>query len=167
MLAEKNRIRNLSTRWLTPFKIALFVIYSVLFLGIVWSFVDDVHNISDWFSGIMMAGVYGYLFYHLMLVTTKLYRVEFDQEYLYVLLRKQDILIPLENIESIEIATLGGVYKVNLFHKDQLGDHFYFKLSLFYPINAKSKDALVNVLRKYVVQARGKRQEIMPNALHS
>lgn len=167
MVAEKNRIKNLSTRWLTPFKIVLFVIYLGLYLLISWSFIDDVHNVADWFFGLMMAGSYGYLFYRLMRVTAKLYRVEFDPNFLYVLRKNQDILIPLESIESVEIATLGGVYKVNLFNAEQLGDHFYFKLSLFYPLNAKSKDALVNVLRMYIAQARRKPQEVLRNALHS
>lgn len=166
-MAEKNRIRNLSTRWLTPFKIVVFTIYTLLCVGIAWSNLDDTRNIVDWFFGISMTVVYGYLFYRLMQLTAKLYRVEFDAEFLYVLQRKQDIVIPLENIESVEIATLGGVYKVNLFHPEQLGDHFYFKLSLFYPVNARSKDALVNVLRKNIDLAKGKSQVFAKNALHS
>lgn len=166
-MAEKNRIRNLSTRWLVPFKIVLFSVYTGLCVMIAYFFVDDANNLADWFGGLLMATTYCYIFYRLMIVTSKLYQVEFDQDFLYVIQRNQDMIIPLENIESVEIATLGGVYKVNLFHGEQLGNHFYFKLSLFYPLNASSKDELVNVLRRYIVKARSKPSEQFHNALHS
>ena len=102
-----------------------------------------------------------------MKMTSKLYRVEFDNDFLFVLLRNQDMVIPLENIESVEISTVGGVYKVNLFHPEQLGDHFYFKMSLFYPLNYRSKDELVNVLRRNMDRAKAKKIEFIKNALHS
>ena len=166
-MAEKNRIRNLSTRWLLPFKVVVFTIYTGLCVGIAWSFVGDAINLADWFFGLCMAGSYSYLFYRLMKVTAKLYRVEFDNDFLYVLLGNQDMVIPLENIESVEISTVGGVYKINLFNSEQLGNHFYFKMSLFYPLNYRSKDELVNVLRKNIDRAKAKKSEFIKNALHS
>jgi hypothetical protein len=108
-MAEKNRIRNLSTRWLLPFKVVVFAIYSGLCMAIAWSFVGDGKNVADWFFGLCMAGTYSYFFYRLMKVTAKLYRVEFDSDFLYVLLKNQDMVIPLESIESVEISTIGGV----------------------------------------------------------
>lgn len=102
-----------------------------------------------------------------MKMTSKLYRIEFDNEFLYILLKQQDMVIPLENVESVEISTVGGVYKVNLYHAEQLGDNFYFKLSLLYPLNYQSKDALVNELRKNIDYAKARRQEFQRNALHS
>jgi hypothetical protein len=166
-MAEKNRIRNLSTRWLLPFKIIVFAIYTCLCVGIAYTFLDDAHNIVDWLMGLMMAASYCYIFYRLMLVTAKLHRIEFDQSYLYVLLRKQDMVIPLENIKSVEILTLGGVYKVTLYAAEQLGDVFYFKLSLWYPLNYQSKDALVNLFRFSIDKAKSKKQEFPINALRS
>jgi hypothetical protein len=166
-MAEKNRIRNLSTRWLLPFKVVVFAVYTGLCSAIVFSFLERGHNVIDWFFGILMAGGYVYFFFRLMKMTTKLHRLEFDQNFLYVLLKSQDIVIPLENIESVEISTIGGVYKVNLYNAEQLGDHFYFKLSLFYPLNYQSKDALVNVLRKNIELAKTRKQEVPGNALHS
>jgi hypothetical protein len=62
---------------------------------------------------------------------------------------------------------VGGVYKVNLYHPEQLGNYFYFKLSLFYPLNYQSKDALVNVLRKNIDLAKARKHDIPRNALHS
>ena len=117
--------------------------------------------------GLINAGFFVYFFYRLMKMTSKLYRIEFDNDFLYVLLKNQDMIIPLENIESVEISTVGGVYKINLFHAEQLGDHFYFKMSLFYPLNYRSKDELVNVLRKNIDRAKSKKIEFNRNALHS
>lgn len=97
----------------------------------------------------------------------KVYRVEFDDEFLYVISKGQDLLIPLENIKDIEMKTLGGMWRVDLFYKDVLGDYFYFKPSLIYPLNYKSKDALVNLLWKKIELAKMRKQEIQPNALQS
>lgn len=166
-MSEKNRIRNLSTRWLLPFKAVILTVYIGICTAIVYMFVSKEDSVMSWMLGLANAGIHVYFFFLLMRVTTKLHRVEFDQEFLYVILRKQDIIIPLENIESVEISTLGGVYKVNLYHAEQLGDHFYFKMSLFYPLNYQSRDALVNVLRKYIDQAKMRKQVVLRNALHS
>ncbi len=94
-------------------------------------------------------------------------RVSFDDEFLYVYSKDQDYIIPLENIESVEIESLGGVYKVNVYHPEQLGKEFYFKTSLIYPLNYKSKDALVNVLRNQIDIAKARRQAFPHNALMS
>lgn len=166
-MGEKNRIRNLSTRWLITFKVVVFTIYTGLCSAIVFSYLSNSHNVLDWILGAIMAGSYVYFFFRLMRITSKLYRIEFDNEFLYVLLKQQDMVIPLENIESVEISTVGGVYKINLYHAEQLGDHFYFKMSLLYPLNYQSKDALVNLLRRNIDLAKMKKQEIQRNALHS
>lgn len=115
----------------------------------------------------MQTAVYAAIFYALAKMAAKLEQVSFDDEFLYVFRKDQDYVIPLENIESIEIESIGGVYKVNLYHAEQLGDHFYFKTSLLYPLNYKSKDALVNVLRKNIDMAKRKKQEFPSNALTS
>ena len=166
-MAEKNRVRNLSTRWLLPFKVVVFAIYTALCVGILFSYTQHGGNFADWAFGLVNGGFFIYFFYRLMKITSKLYRIEFDNDFLYVLLKNQDMVIPLENIESVEISTIGGVYKVNLFHPEQLGDHFYFKMSLFYPLNYQSKDELVNVLRKNIDLAKRRKSDFIKNALHS
>jgi hypothetical protein len=117
--------------------------------------------------GLANAGFYLYFFFRLIKMTAKLHRVEFDSDFLYVLMKEQDLIIPLESIKSVEISTLGGVYKINLYAAEQLGDVFYFKLSLFYPLNYKSKDALVNLLRRNIDLAKVRKQEIPHHALRS
>jgi hypothetical protein len=166
-MGEKNRIRNLSTRWLLPFKVIVFTIYTGLCSAIVLSYLRIGHNWVDWILGALMAGSYVYIFFRLMRITSKICRIEFDSEFLYVPMKQQEMVIPLENIKSVEISTMGGVYKVNLYHAEQLGDHIYFKMSLLYPLNFQSKDALVNLLRRNIDLAKLKKQEIQRNALHS
>jgi hypothetical protein len=102
-----------------------------------------------------------------MRINRNVYHVEFDNEFLYVILKEQDILIPLENIKEVDIKSLGGVYEVELFQPEQLGKKFYFKPSLLYPFNFKKKDALVNVLRKNINLAQQKKRTYQANALHS
>ncbi len=97
----------------------------------------------------------------------KLEHVEFDQEFLYVVKSRVDYVIPLENIESVEIVSLGGVYKVNLYRPEQLGSNFYFIPSLFCPLNYKTKDLLVNHLRRNIDLAKKKKTSLPYNALMS
>ncbi len=100
-------------------------------------------------------------------INRNVHRVEFDDDFLYVILKGQDLIIPLENIKEVDIKTLGGVYEVELFQAEQLGKKFYFKPSLLYPFNFKKKDALVDVLRRNINRAYHKKQVWQPNALHS
>ncbi|MBX2957967.1 MAG: hypothetical protein KF846_17505 [Cyclobacteriaceae bacterium] len=59
------------------------------------------------------------------------------------------------------------MYKVNFYHPEQLGKELYFKTSLIYPLNYKSKDELVNVLRRNIDKAKPRRQSLPHNALMS
>lgn len=165
-MPQKTRIRNLSTRWLLPFKILFMLVYAALVIGMSYHFMFDENGDFN-IAGIIMVITYGWVFYLLIRMTLHVHRVEFDDEFLYVLRKNQDLIIPLENIESVEIATVGGVYKVNLYHADQLGKEFYFKQSLWYPFNYKRCDDLVNVLRKNISQAKNRIRTMPTNALHS
>lgn len=163
-MSSEKRIRNLSTRWLVPLKVWLFVLYTGLGLLILYTHfkVQDMIVFA-----LAQSAIYIWLFFKLLKGVAKLCRVEFDDEYIYVLKKRQDIIIPLENIESVEIATLGGLYKVNLYYADQLGKEFYFKQSLWYPLNYKRCDALVNVLRRNIDAAKRRKHVIAEKALHS
>lgn len=168
-MPEKTRIRNLSTRWLTMFKTLIILTYVGIWTTFSYAFMVDEKSESFkiGFESIGMMLCYGCIFYLVIRMTLKLHRVEFDDEFLYVLKKHQDLIIPLENIESVEIATVGGVYKVNLFHANQVGKEFYFKLSLWYPFNYKRCDDLVNVLRGNIRKAKARIQVVPTNALHS
>lgn len=161
MSAKQNPTR-LSSRFSGPYR---WILYTA-FLGIMGSIVASTIG-KGWYYTISQTILYGWIFYMMLRIANRLQQTYFDDEFLYVYQKQQDYVIPLENIESVEIESLGGVYKVNLYHPEQLGKEFYFKTSLLYPLNAKKKDALVNVLRKKIDLAKSKRQVYQRNALMS
>jgi hypothetical protein len=161
-MPSSSRINRLSTRFLTPFKAAVYVIYIGVFGTIVYLSISG----RDYFM-IFNIAIYGYFLFRLWRMLMLIKHVEFDDTFLYVIERGKDVMIPLANIESVEIMTLGGVYKVNLYFKDIVGDHFYFKPSLIYPLNYASKDKLVNLLRFRIDQAKQKNELVAHNALMS
>ena len=158
---KNQRIKSLSTRYLAFYKISVLV----LLIGLAAFF---AFNSISAFSSLPIASFYFlFLIYGWIRINRNVHRVEFDDEFLYVILKGQDMVIPLENIKEVDIKSLGGVYEVELFTAEQLGKKFYFKPSLLYPFNFKKKDALVNVLRSNINRAFKKRYPIQTNALHS
>ncbi|MBX2966644.1 MAG: hypothetical protein KF845_10890 [Cyclobacteriaceae bacterium] len=161
-MAEKQKPVRLSSRFLGPYRWVLYAIYISIFGSIIIGSFG-----KGWFYFAGQTALYGYILFMLVRLIHKLEQVSFDDDFLYVLQKHQDYIIPLENIESIKIESLGGVYKVNLYNAEQLGKEFYFKTSLLYPLNAKKKDALVNVARKKIALAKSRRQQLPHNALMS
>lgn len=165
-MSEKSRIRNVSTRYLELYKYGFVVLMIGLagFMGFSkYQSYKESKNFPEIFSSLVLC----YFIYVWLKSHTKVYRVEFDDDYLYVIRKKQDILIPLENIKDIKLKTFFGMWQVDLFYSDIIGDRFYFKPSLLYPLNHKSKDALVNVLWKKIDVAKGRNPYFQANALHS
>jgi hypothetical protein len=158
-VAEKSRIRNLSTRYLGLYKYGFVALMGLFGAALVY----EVLSSGAFFSIIL----WGYMIYLWLKAHVKVFRVEFDDEYMYILNRKQDVLIPLENIKDVELKSLSGVWRVDLFYEDVVGNHFYFKPSLLYPLNYKRKDALVDLLWTKIETARGRKQHFQNNALHS
>lgn len=165
-MREKSRIRNLSTRYLELYRYG-FILLMTAFIGFMLYSSFQEFESRGFFSALYFPVVWGYLVYVWLKAHNKVYRVEFDDDYLYIIRKKQDVLIPLENIKDIEMKSLGGMWRVDLFYADVVGDHFYFKPSLLYPINYKSKDALVNILWTKIEAAKSKKQYFQANALHS
>ena len=100
-------------------------------------------------------------------VNQRVYHVEFDDEFMYVVQKGHDLVIPLENIKDVNLVSMGGVYRVDLYAKELFGDKFYFKPSLLYPFNHKKKEAVVNILWANIEKAKSKKQYFQRNALHS
>ncbi|MBX2894177.1 MAG: hypothetical protein KF763_01950 [Cyclobacteriaceae bacterium] len=169
MAADKSqRIKSLSTRYLGFYKnsvlvILIGVVCFFVFANIRSSIESGRFHLNNWF----VTGYFLFFVYLWIKMNRNVHQVEFDDEFLYVIQKGQDILIPLENIKDVDIKTLGGVYEVELFQAEQLGKKFYFKPSLLYPFNFKKKDELVNVLRRNINRAYQKKQEFQRNALHS
>jgi hypothetical protein len=165
-VSEKSRIRNLSTRYLEFYRYG-FVVILTAFAGLMlYQTIDDFMS-KGIFSSLYFPVVWGFMIYTWFKAHIKVFKVEFDDDYLYVLKRTGDVLIPLENIKDIAMKTLGGMWRVELYYEDIIGNHFYFKPSLLYPLNYKSKDKLVNLLWEKIESAKRNRPRIQTNALHS
>lgn len=164
---KSQRIKSLSTRYLGFYKNSVLVVLVGLLLFFVFVAVQAIVNGKYFFNSLFNVFYFGFFIYGWIRINRNVHRVEFDEEYLYVILRGQDMLIPLENIKEVDIKSLGGVYEVELFTAEQLGKKFYFKPSLLYPFNYKKKDLLVNVLRKNINKAQARKQHFQANALHS
>ena len=110
---------------------------------------------------------FSYFIYAWFLVNKRVYHVEFDNEFIYVVQKNHDLVIPLKNIKDVNLVSLGGVYKVDLYGKELFGNKFYFKPSLLYPFNHKKKEAVVDILWANIEKAKRKKQDFQRNALHS
>lgn len=110
---------------------------------------------------------YGYFIYLWWQANKRVYHTEFDEEYMYVQQQGHDVLIPLENIKDVNLISVGGVYKVDLYSPETFGDKFYFKPSLLYPFNHKKKEAIVDVLWANIEKAKKRKQVLQRNALMS
>ncbi len=165
-MIEKSRVRNLSTRYLEFYRYGVVVIATCLLGAIIYG---SIKTNRDGFSflALYFPLFWTFLIYKWIDAHLKVFKVEFDDEYLYIIKRNQDIMIPLENIKDIEMKSLGGMWRVDLLYADVIGDHFYFKPSLLYPLNYKVKDELVNLLWKKIEIAKRKPRDMPTNALTS
>jgi hypothetical protein len=157
---QKSRITNLSTRFLSLYKNTMlaFLLAALGSLG---------YMITDKPSSLIMFGIWAYGIWNFIRVNRKVFHVEFDDEFLYLIRKESDILIPLENIKDVELRTLGGLYEKKLYHPEVVGDLIYYKPSLLYPFNFKSKDRIADVLREKIEEAKRKPREYQKNALMS
>ena len=133
-MPEKSRIRNLSTRYLKFYKFSVPILI-IAFMGSYFGFGYTEYKSDGHISNLLMPFNFSYLVYVWWLVNRKVYHVEFDADFMYVIQKNQDVVIPLENIKDVTLISLGGVYKVELYVKELFGDTFYFKPSLLYPFN--------------------------------
>lgn len=166
-MATKSRIRNLSTRYLTFYKLSVTIVLGCLIGLFLWNGYNEYQEGKGLGSLLFAPMTYGYLIYIWYRVNRSVLHVEFDEEFMYVMLNKQDLLIPLENIKDVNLVSMGGVYRVDLYAKELVGEKFYFKPSLLYPLNHKKKEAVVDILWSNIEKAKRRRQHFQANALHS
>lgn len=166
MLIEKSRIKNLSTRYLSLYRygtaLLMFVLFGSYLYYQILEYLEKKH-----LSSLLMPLNFTYLIYVWFLVNKKVYHAEFDDEFMYVTQKGHDLVIPLENIKGVNLISVGGVYRVDLYAIELFGDKFYFKPSLLYPFNHKKKEAVINILWANIEKAKSKKQYFQRNALHS
>jgi hypothetical protein len=156
----KSRITNLSTRYLTLYKNGVLVLLlATLGVFVYMAFFGD--------SSFLLSALWSWIIWKYIQMNRKVFHVEFDDEFLYLIQQDADILIPLQNIKAVELKTMGGLYEIKLYSPEIIGDLIYYKPSLLYPFNFKSKDAVADQLRENIERAKRRREALSTNALMS
>lgn len=98
--------------------------------------------------------------------------IEYDSKAFYVKISDYEEIIPFENVVSVKLIALSGIYKIVLRQESQSGKEIYFKPSLLYPLDYKKTDKKIfqiqDLIKKYHQEYFVKGKENMEhNALGS
>ncbi len=109
---KSQRIKSQSTRYLGFYKNSVLIVLVGLLCFLLYMIVFSLINGTriSWVGFLYLP----FAIYLWIRMNRNVYRVEFDEDHLYVIQKGQDILIPLENIKEVDIKTIGGVYEVEL-----------------------------------------------------
>jgi hypothetical protein len=80
----------------------------------------------------------------------KLKNVSYDDGSIYYSKEGYEIQVPFEDILSIELQSLTGIYGIKLISPSQGEKEIYFKASAWYPFNFQKKDEVVDELRQKI-----------------
>ena len=143
------KISPFSTRYLKLYKAFNVLLALSLIMLFLFQFKNAWYLIIPW----------GFIFYKYLKIQFAIKPVAYDDYSFYITLPGYELQVRFEEVESIEIISLGGVYRINLFQDSMLGKEIYFKPSLLYPLNYKKVERLIDRLRREVVRARRKINE--------
>jgi len=111
--------------------------------------------------------VWSYFAYLAVPAVLKIKNVSYDDGSVYYDKKGFEVQIPFEDIRDIEIKTISGIYKINLYSPSQDGAVIMFKTSLWYPFNFKKQDEKVNELRDNIDRYKRRMSERNMNELSS
>ena len=77
----------------------------------------------------------------------RLKNVSYDESSIYYNKKGYEVQLPFEDIKEIRLQSLTGIYGILLYTPSQGEKEIYFKTSLWYPLNFKKKDDMINELR--------------------
>lgn len=160
------RTKSLSIGAIKAYRIFLISLVTVLFGVYLFLMSRDGQT-----SSLILVGVYcvflGFQVPKFKKFLNQIREVSYDAENLYVKEKDQEVMIPLSGVKDIEIASLGGIYKFNLYDKTIYDGAILCKTSLWYPFNHKKVDKELNRVRRMVRKAQSARNEKTSNALPS
>ncbi|MEQ8474759.1 hypothetical protein [Fulvivirga sp.] len=144
------RQQIVSTNQLKVFQ-AVCLIPSVLIIG--FFFYMLVLRFKIFYLG--QVGLYAYLFYRLYYNRIlRLKTIDYDDENIFVVEKGQEIVIPFVDIKEIKLRSLIGTHSIELYRDLGFGEEFYFKSSLWYPLNFKKVDDAVYQLQSKIRRAK-------------
>jgi hypothetical protein len=91
--------------------------------------------------------VYGFLIFKVLRHIKKIKNISYDDSSIYYTKDNYEVQIPFEDIKSIDIKSLDGVYEIKFHAPTPDGDQLFFKTSLWYPLNFQRQDDKVIELR--------------------
>lgn len=104
------------------------------------------------------------MFYPMFL---KLKNVSYDDSSIYYSENSYEIQVAFEDIQSIELQSVTGIYGIKLMNPSQGEKEIYFKASAWYPFNFQKKDEVVDELRQKINWYKRKLPEQNYSALPS
>ena len=143
------RTTVVSTSKLKTYRRIVFMVDGIILLAIltlVWMINKEG---EDWTS--IMLPILVYLQFHMYYpMFLKLRNVSYDESSVYCDKEGYEVQVPFEDIVSIEIKSLTGIYAIILADPIQGEKLIFFKASVWYPFNFQKKDEVVEELRKKI-----------------
>lgn len=147
------RTTIISTSRIKTYKtIALSIVTVITLLVVLGAFYrsigfEEYNSTFQKYNLLIIVPVYIIWAFRAIPAIVKIKNVSYDQSSLYYDKKGFEVQVPFEDIKDIEIKTISGIYKINLFEPSQDGSIIMFKTSLWYPFNFKKQDEKVNELR--------------------
>lgn len=85
--------------------------------------------------------------------------VSYDSENLYVIQDNMETQIPFTEIRDVEIVSLDGLYKFNLFSESAFGKEILCKPSVWHPLNYPKVDKELNRVRGLIRKTHAEYRE--------
>ena len=140
------RTTILSTSNLKNYRTTIIVIDSLILMSVVYLMISMLHAGEGILSSLVIP--VQYLVFHMYYpMFLKLKNISYDNSSIYYNKKGYEVQVPFEEIRSIEIKSLTGIYGIHLFTPSQGESIIYFKASAWYPFNFRKRDEMVNELR--------------------
>jgi len=146
----------------------MFSVISLVYLLLMLRFF--IIGIYNWWIGLLLGAVYFYYSFKNWKKDFKNYiesfvQMSYDESAIYVAQESGDLVVTYEKIKNVELKSLDGIYKFELFD----GQVYYCKPSMWYPFNYPKVDAELNKIRNYIKNYKSKywTEQEVNNALGS
>ena len=143
------RTTIISTSKIKTYKIISLSIVSVITLLVVGGAFYRSIGFEE-YNLLLIVPIYIMFAYKGIPAIVKIKNVSYDDSSVYYNKKDFEVQIPFEDIRDIEIKTISGIYKINLYSPSQDGSSIMFKTSLWYPFNFNKQDEKVNELRALI-----------------
>lgn len=140
------RTTIVSTSKLKTYKIISLSLVSAITLAVLGFGIISIFKFGEFYQ-LFIVPVYVMIAYRAIPAIIKIKSISYDNSSIYYVKKGYEVQVPFEDVRDIEIKTISGVYKINLYSQSQDGNSIMFKTSLWYPFNFKKQDKKVNELR--------------------